>query len=458
MVKKARIIVSILVIVIIGILVIPMESDNSDEIVTTFDNSVPNVDNTVLSATDIELDQIIVDQAIQEYSIIENARVFTESDQSLVDQFLDESGLPSSSEKFGIEVQTVLFDSAQNQYPESSILDIPELSVTDEFGRVLDLGSIQTSFLGITTDSNRGSETQFNLQGTVNFYLDDDLVAEKKLFASESGSAESYELFIVDPFSSTSIPTTFDRPKAFTFTLSDEGRDWEDQSFHTYRVVVTDIDAEIISNKDRKYFSWNGQEVVYELKVKVNENKKVVIDGFNQAIEVFKNDSTIQLCGKSSVEEIRYKGWVREVTDVPTVTVTNAYSSILVPQQNEPDWNGKSYIEFEPTLADIPRFKGKHLFDTVTVKDSCSEKYSGIPRDTDIVIEVVDSINGRSFYEVHTPKSQFNYYLDQSWGSATSNFGYENDGSGQKNPFRCYVVNDTLMNRGSCPQAIQDRY
>lgn len=421
MVKKARVIVSILVIVIIGFLVIPNENDNSDTLVTT----VYQTD--FVESDDINMDQSIIDQAIQEYSIIENARVFTESDQSLVEQFLDESGLPSSSEKFGIEVQTVLFDSAQNQYPESSILDIPELSVTDEFGRVLDLGSIQTSFLGITTDSNRGSETQFNLQGTVNFYLDDDLVAEKKLFASESGSAESYELFIVDPFSSTSIPTTFDRPKAFTFTLSDEGRDWEDQSFHTYRVVVTDIDAELISNKDRKYFSWNGQEVVYELKVKVNENKKVIIDGFNQAIEVFKNDSTIQLCGVANVEEVRYQGWIREKAKVPLVTVTNAYSSILVPQQNEPDWNGKSYIEFIPKDAEIPRFKGKHLFDTVTVENSCSPKYEGIPRDTDIIIEVVDSFNGRTFYEVHTPKSQFNYYINQGFNSATSNFGYNTD-------------------------------
>ena len=179
MVSKARIIVSVLVIAIIGILVVPMESDNSETITTVYESDI-------VSSDDINMDQAIIDQAIQEYSIIETNRVFTESDQSLVEQFLDESGLPSSSEKFGIEVQTVLFDSDQVQYPESSILEIPQdpLSVVDDQGRVLDLGSIQTSFLGITTDSQRGSEQQFNLDGTVEFYLDDELIATKKLYLS----------------------------------------------------------------------------------------------------------------------------------------------------------------------------------------------------------------------------------------------------------------------------------
>lgn len=417
MIKKARIIVSILVIVIIGILVVPMENDNSDEIITT-------IKSDVVSATDINMDQIIIEQAIQEYSIIETNRVFTESDQSLVEQFLDDSGLPSSSEKFGIEVQTVLFDSAQKQYPESTILEIPELSVTDEFGRVLDLGTIQTSFLGVTSDGNRGSETRFNLEGTVNFYLDDDKVAEKKLFASESGVDKDYELFIVSPYSTSSIPTTFDRPKAFTFTISDEGQDWLDGEFHTYRVVITDINAEFISNNDRKSFSWNGEEIVYELKVKVNGNKKVIIDSYNNAIEVFKNDSTIQICGSSSVEEIRYQGWTYKTTDVPLVNVKNAYTSLLIPDQNKPDWNGISYIEYTPSKVSIPKFGGKHFFDTVTAQNSCSEKYEGIPRDTDIIIEVLDN-NGRNFYEIHTPLHQFNYYLNQGFGSASSNFGYE---------------------------------
>ena len=108
--------------------------------------------------------------------------------------------MPSSSEKFGIEVQTVLFDSYQKQFPSSSILDIPQeaLSVIDEQGRVLDLGSIQTSFLGITTGSERGSEQQFNLDGTVKFYLDNDLIATKKLYSSESGDSNTHQLTIQD--------------------------------------------------------------------------------------------------------------------------------------------------------------------------------------------------------------------------------------------------------------------
>ena len=68
-------------------------------------------------------------------------------------------------------------------------------------------------------------------------------------------------------------PTSFDRPKAFTFTLSDEGRDWEDKSEHTYRVVLTEVNANLDSNKDFKQFSWKGENIVYELKVTVDEKK-----------------------------------------------------------------------------------------------------------------------------------------------------------------------------------------
>jgi len=50
------------------------------------------------------------------------------------------------------------------------------------------LGSIQTSFLGITSNSVRGDEASFTMQGTVKFYLDDTLITTKKLYSSEQGA------------------------------------------------------------------------------------------------------------------------------------------------------------------------------------------------------------------------------------------------------------------------------
>ena len=391
---------SVLIILSIGI--IP-PSSNNEAITTTYESNV-NFD-------DYDDDDLIdygyfdeIGLIDSELSIIDTERVFTESDQSLVEQFLDESGLPSSSEKLGIEVQTVLFDSDQKQYPTSNIVGIPELSVTDEQGRVLDLGTIQTSFLAISAKT----EQQFNLEGTVKFYLDDDLIATKKIYGSDNNK-QNHELSILDSLP----PTSFDRPKAFTFTLSDEGRDWEDKSEHTYRVVLTEVNANLDSNKDFKQFSWNGENIVYELKVKVDEQKKVVLDNANNAVSIFKDDSTIQICGMSTLQEIPYKGWQQTKTDSPIVTVkipmTRNIQSIPVP-----------FIvisDFEPQDPKKPSFGSNHWFGNLSTLSSCTEKIDGIPRNTNIIIELDYADNTRDKkYELKTPLSQKNYYVYDKLG------------------------------------------
>ena len=174
-------ITAISAIIILSIGILPPPQNNDDITFTNVQGFDTDTEAEYFSSFEIDNLQEI------EFSIIESERVFTESDQSLVEQFLDENDLPSSSEKFGIEVQTVLFDSDQKQYPSSTILTIPALELTDSEGRLLDLGSIQTSFLGIVSDSDRGSETSFNMEGTVKFYLDDTLITTKKLYATEQG-------------------------------------------------------------------------------------------------------------------------------------------------------------------------------------------------------------------------------------------------------------------------------
>jgi hypothetical protein len=380
--------ISAILILTIGILPPPQNENN-----ITFSN-VKGYDN-IEDAPDFDIDNL---QEI-EFSIIESERVFTESDQSLVEQYLDENDLPSSSEKFGIEVQTVLFDSDQTQYPSSSILTIPALELTDSEGRLLDLGSIQTSFLGILSDSNRGSETSLNLEGTVKFYLDDTLITTKKLYASEQGDSRTYDLSIVDSLSS------FDRSQAFTFTLSDEGQGWIDGSEHIYRVVITDIDVEINSNKDIEQYTWNGEKIAYELKVTLDESKKVLLGENNEALSIFKNDSTIQVCGVSKYFQFAYGKTGTIKSNNPSVVVREAVAS--------DNYFAETGSNLSIKGTDNPNLScnKKHCYGS-TATTYCSAVTSGIPRDTDIVIDVKRDGETKS-YEIHTPKSQINYYVEQ---------------------------------------------
>ena len=431
--------ISAIIILSIGILPPPQQDNVITNSVTTQELTQEEIDNFDEEFT-FDVDNL---QEI-EFSIIDTERVFTTSDQSAIEQFLDENDLPSSSEKFGIEVQTVLFDSDLKQYPTSNVIAIPELSITDDQGRVLDLGTIQTSFLGINSDSERGDETSFNLDGTVKFYLDDDLITTKKLYSSETGSNENYKLSILDSIP----PTSFDnRPQAFTFTLADEGADWLDKSEHTYRIVVTEINAEINSNENIKKFSWNGEKIAYELKVKVDESKKVVYDYKGEAVSIFKNDSTLQICGYSIYQKENSQAPIQgeKTISPPSVVVRDTSGNILASAEHTAT----------VAVAGIAEGRNQKTWYGVSTVGSCSEKTYGIPRDADIIFTVNDKD-----YPVHTPKSQINYHLNaflepkqlsksigngQTDGSMNTNDGIiKSVCQGRNNLYCAYVYTDVM--------------
>ena len=233
-------------------------------------------------------------------------------------------------------------------------------------------------------------KTSFNLEGNVKLYLDNTLIVEKKLYSSEQGNSKTHELSLVDNLP----PITFDRPKAFTFTLSDEGSDWEDKSEHTYRVVITDISAELKSNKDIEKYSWSGEQIAYELKVKLDETKKVVLGEDNYAISILKNDSTIQVCGSSMYQNgysIKTPKLGLTTASPPSVVVTDLDGNVL-----------SSIEDFSAGNA------GKSSGNITTYANTCSEKIGGIPRDADVIF----TVNGKD-YPIHTPLTQFNYNIDQ---------------------------------------------
>ena len=428
MVSKTRILVSVLVITIIGILLIPNESDNSKTITTVYESDI-------VSSDDINMDQSIIDQAIQEYSIIETNRVFTESDDSLITQFLDDQEIdtPLSTEKFGIETQVALFDSDNNVYNISDVFGIPQLSVTDDEGRVLDLGAIQVTFESISKQKEKTTD----VWGTVEFYLDDTKVDSKYIWASGTNS-DRLTLSLLDSLSVTNnvaVAPSFSaqEKKNHTFTLSDEGRDWVDGSEHTYRVVITKLHANANSEQDFKEFHWTGQHIAYELKVKVNEKKKVIYDYTGKAVQIFKSDNTIQLCGKTTEQEIAYKGWHTHQAVPPNVIIKDSDGELLLD------------VSFNPEQVRHGSFGGKHAFGKLWQSSSCSEIFTGIPRNADLIFEIKNQQ-----FNVQTDSSQKNFYVNADWAksplvttknennkvppndgslvSVTTNFGYETNG------------------------------
>ena len=53
---------------------------------------------------------------------------------------------------------------------------------------------------------------------------------------------------------------------------------------------TTDIDAKISSNKDLEKYTFNGEKIAYELKVTLDESKKVMLGEDSYAVSIFKND------------------------------------------------------------------------------------------------------------------------------------------------------------------------
>ena len=454
-VTKSRIIIPVLIIVVFVILFNPF--DNLDDSPLEQIQQSDNFDDLIqLSADDIFIsNKIFLEmEELKSSSIINTDVVFTESNDSLVTRFLDEQQIdsPFSTEKFGIETQVALFDSTNTVYHTSDVLGISQLSVTDSDGKLLDLGSIQVSFESIS----KQKETATNVWGVVEFYLDDDKVDSKYLWASgtnsdrltlslldtltfqsnrekenlksELQSLESELLVMrsksptpqieivlleeivtvrdkISKFSDMKVPYppsfSNQEKKNHTFTLSDEGREWKHDSEHTYRIVLTEVHANFSSNQDHKEFHWKGQHIAYELKVIVDEHKKVILDENNEAISIFKSDITLQVCGNSIFQWNQYTHFakhiaVQTVSPFP-VTITDIDGAIIVTASiDQPD---------APKPIKEGTTKAKRAWYGTNNIVNCSDVISGIPRDADVIF----NINGEQI-TVHTPLSQINYY------------------------------------------------
>jgi len=192
----------------------------------------------------------------------------------------------------------------------------------------------------------------------------------------------------------------------------------------------------------------------------------VVLDENNEALSIFKNDSTIKICGSGEWHQPKYVQYVTYMSHNPTVIIKDTDGNVLAdistpvnPFLNSGLWllhnfdintdnrkpSGFEDIDYDPYVVRYPPSSSE--LKGVTSSSMCSNSVSGIPRDTDIVIELHRESEIKS-YTVHTPKSQINYYLEQGvdkrghytngggWASYDniehietfrSNFGYDSD-------------------------------
>src|SRR3990167_7232521 len=182
--------------------------------------------NTQIVTIKTEVQDIIIEtpnnDELQTNSIVTTEVIFTESDQNEFEQYIDEqkqttAPVPTTTSTpnpiieaidsitgtptFTLEISSALLNPLGQTIPKNNFLDIPlfnqMLSLIDEQGNVL-VGSAQTGFFGKTTEN-----VEINAEGTVEFWLDNDLIATKKIFYKPNGiKAKTFEMFIDDSITS----------------------------------------------------------------------------------------------------------------------------------------------------------------------------------------------------------------------------------------------------------------
>ena len=239
-----------------------------------------------VSADEVVLSEIFGD----ELSIIPTDVVLSETDQNAFEQFLDETKPlgQTATPTFTLETSASLVDPAGNLVSKSSFLNIPltPASLTDTQGNVL-VGSAQIAFFGKTTEN-----VEINADGTAEFWLDDKLIATKKVFFKSDGlKRTSTPMFLDDSITSGIINKP---PTTFTFKFTDES--FEDLSTHTYRVILKDFSVETISQDSRKKYNWSGENLAYQLVMNADKSQITITDQSGQSVSVFKDDNKMIVC------------------------------------------------------------------------------------------------------------------------------------------------------------------
>jgi len=401
-VNKKGIVALVVSLGVITLLFIPTDEQVS-QTVTTEVISVDGITTTevisvdgIISADDLDL-QFAIDDLIAQ-SIIDTDVSFKDSDDTFVEQIVDNLGL---GEKFGIVTTVSLVDSNNNIKTETNVFGVAlptNLSVTDESGNVLDFGgSIQVIF-----DSVLPSGTVGTSWATVNFFLDDDRIKSSKLWASHIDENRE-TMILVDSLAIVNhkpVPPAFSNRgnDNFTFTFTDENLS---DGTHTFRVVLTDVDAVIGENR----YVFAGENIVYELDFDVDNNKvtKIAEDGNDEKIIVYKSDSAFiiesassQRCGTANGNTVCHSVSAPDMPPIPNVKVTIDGFSHTVTSLDS--FSGGSFCNLaNKCTASLGTF-------SLSTTDKIVINF---PRNSHLQVE----INGVIYVDEVTPLSQKNYEI-----------------------------------------------
>src|SRR3990167_53047 len=270
------------------------------------------------------------------------------------------------------------------------------LSLFDTTGAIIDLATIQSGLSVVTS-----YDADVDAIGTMQTWLDDKMISEDKIYVYMGGVHSKRTVLNID----NEIKPIGFRHQAKTFTFSDEGETWHDKEKHHYRIIIKDITVWAVSQDGKKKtYQFEGEFIAYDLEMVVDGTKKTILGENNEAIAVFKLDSSLSRCAQFGEVSADRHGGVR--TGLTTQQ----------PPMYAYDANGKLLAE------NIGEVSGTQKTDPLRLVHTCIT-ITGVPRNTDIKL-----VAGNKEFFVKTPLTEsvsyiINCHLERH---CESNFGWEN--------------------------------
>lgn len=372
----------ILIIVLVMVINIPINPQPNPQVseCELFDNDG--------SCTKFEYDTIITENL---NSIIDAETSFTDIDEN--------TNISLGSEKLVLVTRSVLLDSNQDIVSNSTQSTfLTPVTLLDLNKNILDLGSVQLTFDLLY---KKNANVIFN--GEIDVLLDD--ASKGKRFLSYSGQLPTNLVRLnVDKESKL----VMDRTKSLTFTLADEGKDWQNGSIHMLEIVGKNMKGQINYNGVVKNFDYGNDVTFYRLEMTVDQNKQVTFDEDHQAVSIFKADGVIKSCGEMYVAQCNPSGRQIESCQggVPAPLIKIFKNNVLIETTKPP--------------TDFPESGGFKNGVACYV-------YTGLSRNT----EYVFNVNNGEDITIITPKTQ------KTYEATCGQFGYKSVGGSLQSDRRC---------------------
>lgn len=328
-----------------------------------------------------------------QYSVIDVNYTIAESDDGVVDSFIE--GIQGKFEQFGIEIVSAKYNLAGQSQSYSTIFPVQLISQNVVSGDFI-VDNVQVAFNAVTKDTF----STFNLEGEVQFRLNDSVVKTKKLWTSSAlANQQVVALNVVD-----SVPPPIENRKTtFDFTFTDEGFVSGDRPVFT--VVVKSLKGTYQAGGETKTFDWQGEFVAYKLELAVDETKTTILNESGQAVSVKKNDSTLSSCSTSAWVYERYVSFNKGTSFYHRPIPASKTLDVEVI-----DSVGASLGEiksFTTEIAGTPQ-PPPYGHGAVYPNAEC-KKITGLMRESSYTIH----IDNKPF-AITTPKEQHNYYVTWS--------------------------------------------